>query len=51
MIKALERTRNTKRSELFDDQDAINVQREGFIKNIEKQLKQRRDAQTLFTLR
>ncbi|TET32859.1 MAG: DEAD/DEAH box helicase [Planctomycetota bacterium] len=50
-IKALERTRNTKRRELFDAQDAIDEQREELIVNIEKQLKQRRNVQTLFTIR
>ena len=43
--------RNTKRRELFDAQDAIDVQREELIKNIEKQLKQRRSVQTLFRIR
>ena len=50
-IKALEKTRNTKRRELFDAQDAIDVQREELILNIEKQLKQRRSVQTLFCIR
>lgn len=50
-IKALERTRNNRRRELFDAQDAIDEQREGLIGNIEKQLKQRRAVQTLFTVR
>ena len=50
-IKALEKTRNTKRRELFDAQDAINAQREELIENIEKQLKQRRSVQTLFCIR
>lgn len=50
-IKALEKTRNTKRRELFDAQDAIDAQREELIKNIEKQLKQRRSVRTLFCIR
>jgi len=51
VIKALEKTRNTKRRELFDAQDAIDAQREELIKNIEKQLKQRRSVKVLFTIR
>jgi adenine-specific DNA-methyltransferase len=51
VIKALEKTRNTKRRELFDAQDAIDAQREALIANIEKQLKQRRSVQTLFCIR
>ncbi len=51
VIKTLEKTRNTKRRELFDAQDAIDAQREELIVNIEKQLKQRRSVQTLFTVR
>ncbi len=50
-IKALERTRNTRRRELFDAQDAIDAQREELIANIEKQLKQRRSVRTLFCVR
>ncbi len=50
-IKALEKTRNTKRRELFDAQDAIDAQREELIVNIEKQLKQRRSVRTLFCIR
>ena len=45
VIKVLEKTRNAKRRELFD------AQREELIDNIEKQLKQRRSVQTLFTVR
>jgi adenine-specific DNA-methyltransferase len=51
VIKALEKTRNIKRRELFDAQDAIDAQREELIANIEKQLKQRRSVQTLFCIR
>ncbi len=51
VIKALEKTRNTKRRELFDAQDAIDAQREALIVNIEKQLKQRRSVQVLFCVR
>lgn len=50
-IKALEKTRNTKRRELFDAQDAIDAQRKELIENIEKQLKQRRSVQVLFSIR
>ncbi len=51
VIKSLEKTRNTKRRELFDAQDIIDAQREELIENIEKQLKQRRSVQTLFGIR
>lgn len=51
IIKALEKTRNTKRRELFDAQDAIDTQREELIVNIEKQLRQRRSVRTLFAIR
>ncbi len=51
VIKALEKTRNTKRRELLDAQDAIDAKREELIENIEKQLKQRRSVQTLFAIR
>ena len=50
-IKALEKTRNTKRRELFEAQDVIDVQREELIGNIEKQLTQRRSVRTLFCVR
>jgi len=50
-IKALERTRNTKRRDLFDAQDALDVQREELIANIEKQLRQQRVVDRLFTIR
>ena len=51
VIKTLEKTRNTKRRELFNAQDAINIQREDLIVNIEKLLKQRRSVRTLFCIR
>ncbi|MBW1939503.1 MAG: hypothetical protein JRI67_12230, partial [Deltaproteobacteria bacterium] len=51
IIKSLEKMRNNKRRELFDAQDAIDVQREELIENIEKQLKQRLSVQTLFAIR
>ena len=51
VTKTLEKTRNTKRRELFDAQDAIDAQREELIVNIEKQLKQRQSVQTLFCIR
>ena len=50
-IKALEKTRNTKRRELFDAQDAIDAQREELILNIEKQLKQQHSVNELFRIR
>jgi superfamily II DNA/RNA helicase len=50
-IKALEKTRNAKRRELFDAQDAIDAQREELIANIEKQLKQQRSVQALFVVK
>ena len=50
-IKTLERTRNHKRRELFDAQDAIDVQREELIANIEKQLKQERQLRVLYAVR
>jgi adenine-specific DNA-methyltransferase len=50
-IKALEKTRNTKRRELFDAQDAIDERRESLIAGIEKQLKQRREVRELFCIR
>ena len=45
------KTRNTKRRELLDAQDAIDIQREELIENIEKQLKKRRNVQVLFAIR
>ena len=45
VIKSLQKSNNTKRRELFD------AQREELIKNIEKQLKQRRNVQVLFAIR
>ena len=51
VVRALEKTRNTKRRELFEEQDAIDAQREELIINIEKQLKQERSVQTLFAVR
>jgi len=50
-IKALEKTRSTKRRELFDAQDAIDAQREKLIEGIERQLKQRRSVRALFCIR
>ena len=50
-IKELERTRNQRRRELFDAQDAIDEKREELILNIEKQLGQRQVVARLFTLR
>ena len=50
VIKSLEKTRNTKRRDLFVAQDAIDEQREQLIDNIEKQLKQRRSIQEVFVI-
>jgi ERCC4-related helicase len=50
-IKALEGTRNHKRRELFDAQDAIDSQRDELIARIEKQLQQRHSSQPVFTFR
>ena len=50
-IKALERTRNNRRRELFDAQDTIDEQREELIRNIEKQLKEKWSVKTLFCIR
>ena len=51
LIKSLEKTRNTRRRELFDAQDAIDDKRDELIKNIEKQLKQTRSNQVLYKIR
>ena len=50
-IKALESTRNRKRRELFDAQDAIDVQRDELIAKIEKQMRQRTRVLPIFSLR
>jgi len=50
-IRDLERRRNVKRRELFDAQDAIDLQREELIGKIEKQLQHTCTVQTLFTIR
>ena len=50
-IKALEKTRNAKRRELFDAQDAIDGKRDDLIAGIEQQLAQRRSVQVLFEIR
>lgn len=49
-LRELERSRNVKRRELFDAQDAIDGQREELIGKIEKQLKHTSNVQTLFTI-
>lgn len=49
--KALEGTRNRKRRELFDAQDAIDGQRDELIGRIEKQLRQRHAIKPLFAFR
>jgi len=50
-VRALEKTRNTKRRELFDAQDAIDRQREELIGKIEKQLKQTRRVNVIYSIR
>lgn len=47
----LERTRNTKRRELFEAQDAIDERREGLISDIEKQLQQKLTERRIFSVR
>ena len=50
-LKALEATRNRKRRELFDAQDAIDAQRDELIGRVEKQLAQRFALKPVFTFR
>ncbi|MBL4702394.1 MAG: DEAD/DEAH box helicase [Phycisphaeraceae bacterium] len=50
-LRDLEHRRNGKRRELFEAQDAIDMQREELIGKIEKQLTQSNTVQTLFTIR
>jgi len=50
-LKALETTRNRMRRELFDAQDAIDIQRDELIGRIEKQLRQRHALKSLFAVR
>jgi adenine-specific DNA-methyltransferase len=50
-LKSLEAERNRKRRELFDAQDAIDVQRDELIDRIEKQLHQRHTVEPVFTFR
>ncbi len=50
-IKTLEATRNRKRRELFDAQDAIDSQRDELIARIEKQLHQRHSSKPVFAFR
>jgi hypothetical protein len=50
-LRLLESERNRKRRELFDAQDAIDVQRDVLIGRIEKQLCQRHALEPLFTFR
>jgi adenine-specific DNA-methyltransferase len=50
-IKALEATRNRKRRELFDAQDAIDSQRDELIARIEKQHQQRHSSKPVFSFR
>lgn len=48
LIKEIEKARNTKRKELYEQQDTIDSQRDELIGRIEKQLKQRSFTQQLF---
>ncbi len=50
-VRELERRRNDRRRELFDAQDAIDLQREELIGKIEKQLTHTNTVQSLFTIR
>jgi len=50
-LKALESSRNRKRRELFDAQDAIDARRDELIARIEKQLRQRHTLRPLFVFR
>ena len=50
-IKALEANRNRKRRELFDAQDAIDVQRDELIDKIEKQMQHTAETSPLFRIR
>jgi adenine-specific DNA-methyltransferase len=50
-LKSLETTRNRKRRDLFDAQDAIDVQRDELIGRIEKQLRQHHTLKPVFTFR
>ena len=50
-LKALETTRNRKRRELFDAQDAIDARRDELIRRIEKQLRQHHTLKSLFSFR
>ena len=47
-LKSLETTRNRKRRELFDAQDAVDARRDELIQRIEKQLCQRHTIKSLF---
>ncbi len=50
-LKSLEGERHRKRRELFDAQDAIDVQRDELIKRIERQLQQRHAVKPVFCFR
>jgi len=50
-IKTVEATRNRKRRDLFEAQDAIDAQRDELIGRIEKQLRQRHASTSVFTFR
>ncbi|MBE3038036.1 MAG: hypothetical protein IMZ62_04400 [Chloroflexi bacterium] len=47
----MEKTRNAKRPDLLDAQNAIDVQREELIASIEKQLRQQITTEQLFEVR
>jgi len=50
-LKAIEATRNHKRRDLYDAQDAIDTQRDELIGRIEKQLRQRQERSEVFMFR
>ncbi len=50
-MKTLEAKRNKLRRDLYDQQDAIDAQRDDLISEIEKQLKQAHSLLPLFKLR
>ncbi len=50
-LKKAEAHRTQKRRELYDAQDAIDAQRDALIESVEKQLRQSRKLETLFTIR
>lgn len=49
-LKSLENSRNSKRRSLFEEQDKIDLKREGLIREMESKLNQTISQQTLFTI-